>query len=389
MQTIEDRGTSDAVQVAMGTNGRALVVWYMRTSEVAAELQGLWARHSADGGQTWSSPTRVHEGPVYFDIALAMSPGGLARVAWQESSNNVNTLWSAHFDPGSTSFQAVAAVRTGSDSYERYPRIALADDGGGLMAWVQRDDDGQDSIWAAQIANGAVVMPQLLDDYTTDSAGEVDIAIAADGSRGMAVWQQRNDTSSADLYYNEWSGSSGQGQSFSWKGPMKVFTSAGWLSSPAVVIDRAGQATVAFVQPLIGYRWNVIQTRWTPSTGWSAIQPLETTNPSRGNTLEDPVPHLALDGAGNVHAIWRRTVAAQPNPLPEEDTAAKVVVRRYAAATMAWEPEVILGEVSGLKAYHPEIAVASEGRAAATFYFLDPANTGAAESFSVYVAFFR
>ena len=50
---------------------------------------------------------------------------------------------------------------------------------------------------------------------------------------------------------------------------------------------------------------------------------------------------------------------------------------------------MVIGEVPDLKAYHPEIAVAGEGRAAATFYFLDPANTGAAASFNVFVAFFR
>ena len=66
-----------------------------------------------------------------------------------------------------------------------------------------------------------------------------------------------------------------------------------------------------------------------------------------------------------------------------------MIVRRYSAAARAWDPEVILGEVPDLQAYHPEIAVAGEGRAAATFYFLDPDNTGAAASFNVFVAFFR
>jgi hypothetical protein len=381
LQTIEDRGTTDAVQVAMGTNGRALVVWYMRTSEVAAELQGLWARHSSDGGLTWSGPVRVHEGPVYYEIALAMSAGGLARVAWQESASNINTLWSAHFDPGSTSFQAVGPVLTAADTDERYPRVALDDDGGGLMAWVQDDEQGEDSIWAASIAGATTGVPQLIDAYTTDSAGEVDIAIAADGSRGMAVWQQRNGSTSASLHYNEWSRPSA-GTGFTWKGPMLVHN-ADWVSSPAVVIDRTGQAaTVAFVQPLIGYRWNVLQTRWTPSAGWSAAQPLETTNQAGGDA-EDPIPHLGIDAAGNVHAVWRRKAA------PDANAPAKAIVRRYGAAAMAWDPEVVIGEVPDLKAYHPEIAVAGEGRAAAAFYFLDPAGTGAAASFNVFVAFFR
>ena len=155
------------------------------------------------------------------------------------------------------------------------------------MAWVQDDEQGQDSIWAASIAAATTGVPQLIDTYTADSAGEVDIAISADGSRGMAVWQQRNGSTSASLHYNEWSRASA-GTGFTWKGPMLVHN-ADWVSSPAVVIDRTGQAaTVAFVQPLIGYRWNVLQTRWTPSAGWSAAQPLETTNQAGGDAESPP-----------------------------------------------------------------------------------------------------
>jgi hypothetical protein len=381
IQTIEDRGTVDAVQVAMGSAGRALVVWYMNTAEVDATLQGLWARHSSDSGATWSSPVHVHTGPAYHDLALAMAAGGAARVAWEESSNNINSLWSAHFDPQDSSFTGVAMVKEGLDVNQRYPRVAIARNGDGLLAWVQDDEMGQDSIWAAEFSGSTVRTPALLDSYTTDAAGEVDVAIAAEGGRALAVWQQRNGSTSADLYYNEWSSGQGQG-SAGWRGPMRILNAA-WVSAPAVVIDRTGtSAAVAFTQPITGYRWNVIQTHWTASGGWATAQPLETTNQAEGLTTEDPAAHMGIDADGNIHAIWRRRISAMA-------PTASVVVRRYTAATMAWQPEVILGEITDLKAYHPEIAVADEGRAAAAFYYLDPTSTGNAASFNVHIAFFR
>ena len=101
-----------------------------------------------------------------------------------------------------------------------------------------------------------------------------------------------------------------------WNGPMRVLN-ADWVSSPAVVIDRNGQrATVAFTQPLIGYRWNVLHTRWTPPAGWSAAQPLETTNQAGGDARRSHPP------PGHRRRRQRpRRLAAQgrrrrPAPLP-------------------------------------------------------------------------
>jgi hypothetical protein len=139
---------------------------------------------------------------------------------------------------------------------------------------------------------------------------------------------------------------------------------------------------VAFTQPITGYKWNVIWTRRPAGGGWADAQPLETANQAGGRTDQDPIPHLGVDGAGNVHAVWRRKTS------PSADVA-NVIVRRYGATAAAWEPEVVLGEVAMLKAYHPEIAVADDGRAAATFYFLDPAGTANLMSFNVFVALYR
>ena len=321
----------------------------------------------------------MHNGPVYYEAVVAMAASGVARVAWQESSSNINSLWSARFDPSTGTFADRGEVKAGNDSYERYPRLAIDRAGAGLLAWVQGDDQGNDSIWAAAFSDTGALTPELIDDYITDSAGEVAVAIASDGSRGMAAWMQRNGSSDADLYSNEWvRGTTG------WQGP-RLILNAGWVSSPAVVIDRSGNATVAYVQPITGYNWNVIGVRKPAgANGWDPAQPLETTNKAGGTTLEDPIPHLGVDGAGDIHAIWRRKVS----DVAMSETAS-VVVRRYAAATMTWQPEVILGEVTDLKAYHPEIAVSDEGRAAAAFYFVDPLNTGDAASFNVFVSLFR
>jgi hypothetical protein len=375
VKTLEDRGTVDDIRVAVGAPGQALAVWFLRTADAPTGTRGIWASHSSDAGLTWSPPARIHDGPVYYELALAMGPGGGARVAWQESMNNINSLWCAYFDSGTRAFTGAAMVLGGSDADERYPRLAVDDIGRGLLTWVQDDSMGQDSVWGANFLGPVLSSPQLLDSYTTDSAGEVDVAIAPVGGRGLAVWQQRNGSTSADLWAAEWV--SGQG----WQPPARVLNAA-WVSSPAVAIDPAGNTTVAFTQPITGYKWNVIGLRRPAGGAWTAAAPLETTNQAAGRTDQDPVAHLAADAAGNVHAVWRRKTSAT-------DDVASVIVRRFGAAAGAWEPEVVLGAVPMLKAYHPEIAVAPDGRAAASFYFLDPAQTANLASFNVYVALYH
>ena len=91
---------------------------------------------------------------------------------------------------------------------------------------------------------------------------------------------------------------------------------------------------------------------------------------------------MGVDGAGNVHAVWRRKTSATAD-------VASVIVRRYGAAAGAWEPEVVLGEVPMLKAWHPVVSVADDGRAAATFYFLDLAGTANLMAYNVFVALYR
>ena len=167
---------------------------------------------------------RVHDGPVYYSRCVAIAANGFARVAWQESAGNINSLWTAHYDPPPAGWAGSAMVRMGSDSDERYPKLSIDAAGAGLLGWVQDDDMGQDSVWGVSFNGATLGTPQVLDNYTTDSASEVDVAIAAVGGKGLAVWQQRNGSSSADLYAADWVAGEG------WKPPARVLNAA-WVSS--------------------------------------------------------------------------------------------------------------------------------------------------------------
>jgi hypothetical protein len=373
-RALEDRGTVDGVQVAMA-GPHALVTWHLRTSEAPMGARGMWMSYSANGGVDWSPRMHVHDGPVYYEHYVAVAASGFGRVVWQESASNLNTLWTAHHDPAAGGLGGVAMLRMGDDVNERYPRLSIDAAGTGLISWVQDDPMGNDSVWGASFTGATLATPQLLDSYATDGASEVDVAIAATGGRGLAVWQQRNGTDSADLWAADWVAGEG------WKPPARVLN-ASWVSAPAVVVDRTGTATVAFTQPIIGYKWNVFGMRRPAGGAWTTPQPLETVNQAAGRTDQDPYAELAVDAAGNVHAVWRRKTSATAELF-------NVIVRRYGVTAGTWEPEVVLGEVPMLRAWHPELAVGDDGRAAASFYFQDPGGTANMMAYNVFVALYR
>jgi hypothetical protein len=73
-------------------------------------------------------------------------------------------------------------VRMGSDAYEHYPKLSIDAAGAGLIGWAQDDDAGQDSVWGVSFTGATLSTPQVLDNYITDTADDVDVAIAATGA---------------------------------------------------------------------------------------------------------------------------------------------------------------------------------------------------------------
>ena len=111
-----------------------------------------------------------------------------------------------------------------------------------------------------------------------------------------------------------------------------------------------------------------------------SVKPLETLNQAPGLLNEIPRANLGVDGSGTVHVVWHRKPVAMA-------TAFSVHTRRFSAG--AWQPEQVLGDKARLRAYDPEIAVAEDGRAAAVFYYTDPAATADTDAFNVFAALFR
>ncbi len=370
IKKIEDRGEPLQAHVGIDAAGKAVIAWYQSGNVTDPLLQGAWASTSADG-TSWTPPFKIQSGRVYHTLALAVARNGSARVAWQQSENNKTSLWSAYYN--GTAWVGATRVKDGLDSNERYPAMAMNANGGGILAFNQ-EHMGQDSIWASTFAGATLDDPLTIESYNTDSAFDADVGMNPDG-KAMAVWAQRNGSSSADGWSNEYVPGMG------WKGPVKILTGR-WVSSIKVVVDRGGIATAAWSQNTASGKDNVVVSRQA-GTGWGAPEPLETNDLAPGRTDEDPAPKLGVDAQGVVHAVWRkRTSAAAP-------TTFSVWTSHFSPTAMKWSAEEKLGGKDMLRAWEPELATADNGVSIAAFYYVDSLLTLDKDAFTPFVAILR
>jgi hypothetical protein len=373
-KTVENKGSVGWVRLRMAANGYAVVVWGQAVGDVPMGDEGVWASSSRDGGNTWSPPKQVHRGPQYAEIVLAISRTGDARIAWEESMANMRTLWSARFDEGTGTWNDVAAVRPGEDTDYRYPKIAMDARGNGLLAWLQDDAQGEQSIWASSFQVGKALDAPALMDTHTGRADDPAVALMPDGSRGILVWGQSH-PSGGDVMYRDWTPAGGFGS------PTLMTTNPDWTGAHAVVMDHAATTTVTWSQPIASGKANVVVIRRLANQPWGAVEPLETSNQAAQRTDEYGYPAMGIDAIGNVHVTWARRMSAT------DPVTYSAVTRRYSGGL--WQPEVTVGMKTGLRANDPEVAVSESGRAAISFYYYHPMGTQDPTAYTTFAALFQ
>jgi hypothetical protein len=375
-KTVESGGEVNSLSLGMGANGHATVVWnHYPRSEMPLE-SGPRASHSKDGGNTWSPPKLVHNGPMYHRAALAVSRDGHARMAWEESGMNINSLWSAHYNDSTGTWSDVALVKMGTDSYDRQPKIAMDAQGGGLLTWIQ-DEAMQDSTFGTSFAaNQPLKASQQLDNLTTDYTMSPAVAVTSDGSKGVAIWIHHSSGAAGyELATAEFAAGA-------WKAPEKFMTFPSFVSDPAVTIDQAATVTAVWSQPLTSGKVNLVSARRMAGQSWGAPAAIETANMSGGYTNEDPIPVMGLDSAGNVHVAWSRKLNAD-----RMEFSFSIVTRRFSGGM--WLPEQTLSMKPGLRASDPELAVGEDGRAAVAFTYYHPMGSMDPASYNTFAALFK
>jgi hypothetical protein len=377
-KTVESMGSIDEVAIRMSPDGHATAIWNQNVNDVMLPLAGVWAAHSKDGGNTWSAPKQVHSGRQYGEIELVVAASGDARATWEETPvmPNLRSVWSARYDEATGLWSDVAMVRMGEDTDYRFQKIAMDQQGNGLLVWMQADAMGNGNIWASSFAaKQPLRTPQLLDTLVTGDTDDPAVAMAADGSRGIVVWGQ-NAPTGTDVMASEWTPAGG------FAAPAKIVGTSNYTGAHAVVIDHTAAVTAAWTQPFANGRANLVAVRRPAGQAWGEVTPMETTNQSPSEFDKYPYPEMGVDAAGNVHVAWTRKMNAD-----EKEFTYAAVVRRFSMGK--WENEVIVGHKAKLRALNPAIAVSPNGTAAVTWFYSDLHDTGDTDAYNVFAALFQ
>jgi hypothetical protein len=197
--TLLETGTGEAwsPQVAMDSNGNAVVVWqqYDSTNHLS-----LYAKRLSAGA--WGTVTLLETGTGdVWSPQVAMDSNGNAVVVWQQyDSTNHLSLYAKRLSAGT--WGTVTLLETGSGSVWG-PQVAMDNIGSTTVVWSQLDSSSHLSIYAKRFSAGSWGAVELLETGTGDASGP---QVAMD-NRGNAVvvWQQMDNANQVQsIYINDY-----------------------------------------------------------------------------------------------------------------------------------------------------------------------------------------
>jgi hypothetical protein len=323
-----------------GASRRARTRWL---AAVPAGLLCLLPVSPADASPTWLAPVSLSTASHNAEAPLvAIGPDGEAIAVWSRS-NGTSTIIQAAVRPPGGAWQAPLNLSAAGENASE-PQLAV--DGAGDAIAVWRRYDGANYIVQAtgRSANGDWQQPQDLSAPGQDAEAP---QVAFDNTgNAAAVWRRSNGTNTAIEASSKSSGGV-------WQAPLNLSAASQNASEPQLAVDSVGDLLAIWTRSN-----GVIQSAARPTGGvWQ--MPLDLSE--AGQSASEP--QLAVDGSGDALALWSRSNGAN-------------TVIQVAASPLGgpWQAPLDLSEV-GQNASEPQLAVDGAGDAIAVWRRYDGANT--------------
>ena len=298
-------GNQDAIiandpDIAVDTNGRAIVVW-------AEQISGFYrivARGPLDNTAVIiSSPALNASAPK-----ISIDGSGNAIAVWVQgnSSNTNSSIWGARYSTvtGWDAPLQISGSISNTNNFANVPQISMDSTGNAVAVWhavnssintnhfdvySSRYTAGSDS-WStpAVISSG------------TNTASNSHIALNTSGN-GMAVWTEGQDDGTTsngpmDVWTRRYSSANG------WDGTIAKVNSiagnvAGIYGQTALAVNINGNAVVAWVQG------GIRAISFSPQNGWGTDTLIANHPTISGNCYS---PDVAMDASGNAIAVWQQ-----------------------------------------------------------------------------------
>jgi hypothetical protein len=187
--------------VSGDTNGNFVVAWQDQRNSGSLDIYAQ--RYDSDGnplGINWLVNDDGGGTSQYYP-SVAMNSSGRFVVTWHDNRNGDNDIYAQRYDTDGSPLGVNFMVNDdgGSENQEE-PAVAIADDGGFVIAWEDRRDGGRDIFMQRFSADGTPqgANTKVNDDMGTSSKNSPDVSIDGDGNFVIA-WED-NRSGMGDIY---------------------------------------------------------------------------------------------------------------------------------------------------------------------------------------------
>jgi hypothetical protein len=297
-------------------------------------------------GRSWSAPVRISPaGETGTGPDVAVAPDGTAVAAWSAYRGSVPAVEVAFRSPGG-GFGAPVAVASGQRALGVQAGIDAA--GRAVVLFTLIDGSNRRHAYAVTGTRSGLGTPAALSPSGQD-AGLADLGVGA-GGRAVVAWQVASsapDAGGAGTAIDAVRFTPGSGWSAA-----QVLDTGTALWNAAAGVDAAGDAVVAWTGGTATAQTRVRLATAGPSGPWSAARTV-----SGAGTFR--TPDVALDGAGDAVVAWQADRAAQSSRI-------EAVTRRGAAGAFSAPAAVSAGDGNAVL---PRAAAAPDGSVEVVSWF--------------------
>lgn len=265
---------SDNPQIAMDDNGNAIAVW----TEAGQNTEGLYyymyASHFSPANG-WGQPEQIQQ---IFGVngqsrspQVAMNSNGDAVVVWLQTNGSAILIESNFYAPGLG--WGVAKKLGFSDSSVNNLNVAI-DEGGNATATLTALVATHVSLYAYRYtaSSGTWSAWAGLESLSGDVFSS-DVAMDKNGN-AMVIWSQYDGTYNS-IYYNRYSAIS---SSWGVAGLLEPWTNNAAI--PQLGMEKNGSAVAIWLQVNTAAAWGVYGIKYTPTNGWASSPDIINSNAS-------------------------------------------------------------------------------------------------------------
>jgi len=286
--------------------------------------------------RSWGTPVLIETDAI--DPQVAVDPSGNAIAVWINLSATLSARSNRYTPSGG--WGTAVPIEIGSGFGSQHPEVAVDPGGNAVTVW-RRDDDG--GAWSNRYTpSGGWGLAERFDAGGIYNFGPV-VAVDPSGN-AVVVWRNNQ-----DVWSNRSTLSGG------WGAAELIDNATRSAVDPEVAVDPDGNAVAVWRQSDgVGSLYSIWSSRYTPSGGWGAAEPIET-NDAPVALGATPGPQVAIDGDGNATAVW----------LQSDGNADSVWSNRYTPSG-GWGAAVLI-ENAPYPAFDQRVAVDPDGNAVAVW----------------------